>query len=98
MEGEEVWVAETWHAHGEGHRVQGVYGSREAAWEGLKGEVQTLYVGEDGLLHGRPRDIDAWWRRRVWAEARPMIVQGRKPALPPPPDVVEEAIVPLERG
>ncbi len=105
MEGEEVWVATTWHAHGEGYTVQGIYSSREAAWDGLKGKVETLYCGPDGSLYGKPRDEDSprtlryWMRRRVWALAEPMTVQGRKPAPPPPPlQVVEEAIVPIERG
>lgn len=80
MEGEEVWVAETWHAHGEGHRVQGVYVSREAAWDGLRGEVDTLYADDQGALRGRPRCEEWWYRRRIWALARPVRVQGRKPA------------------
>lgn len=80
----EVWVAETWHAHGEDHRVQGVYDSREAAWDGLKGEVETLYADERGWLRGKPRDEERpvrLWERRpwpVWAVAKPMPVQGRK--------------------
>lgn len=83
MDGEEVWVAETWHAHGEGMGVKGIYDSREAAWDGLKGEVETLYVDERGHLRGRPRDEEpAWrpgvWRRLVWARAQPMKVQGRE--------------------
>lgn len=80
MEGEEVWVAVTWEAHGEATGVQGVYASREAAWDGLKGEVETLYVDGDGCLQGKPRDEDRYrWDRR-WASAEPMKVQGRKPA------------------
>lgn len=77
---DEVWVAETWRAHGDEARVQGVYSSREAAWDGLKGEVETLYVGEDGHLHGKPRDDSGsrdYFGRR-WACAAPMKVQGRK--------------------
>ena len=77
MEGKEVWVAETWGAHGEGCSVHGIYSSREAAWDGLKGYVDTLYVGEDGNLHGKPRDEDNWRRHRAWALARPMKVEGR---------------------
>ncbi len=89
MEGEEVWVAETWRAHGEGRNVHGIYSSREAAWDGLKGYVDTLYVGEDGFLHGRPRDEEPRrdWRRwtpsPTWALASPMKVQGRKQAPAP---------------
>ena len=49
-------MAETWEAHGEGVGVHGIYSSREAAWDGLKGHVDTLYVGDDGELHGKPRD------------------------------------------
>ena len=80
MEGEEVWVAETRGAHGDGMCVHGVYSSREAAWDGLKGYVDTLYVGEDGHLHGKPRNEDDWRRYRQWALASPMKVQGRKQA------------------
>lgn len=87
MEGEEVWVAETWGAHGEGHRVQGVYDSREAAWEGLKGKVDTLYADGDGFLRGRPRCEEWWYGHRVWAQARPVKVQGRKV----PPVTVDDA-------
>jgi len=83
VSGEEVWVAETWHAHGDGARVQGVYDSREAAWDGLKGEVETLYAGTGGHLHGKPRHDE--WRPgdgyiRRWARASPMMIQGRKDA------------------
>ena len=77
MSSEEVWVAETWGAHGDGMGVRGIYSSREAAWDGLKGYVDTLYVGADGNLHGRPRDEDDWRRYRRWALAQPMKVQGR---------------------
>jgi hypothetical protein len=79
MDGEEVWVAETWEAHGEGQSVQGVYSSREAAWDGLKDEVDTLYIGGDGLVRGKPRDEVGDWRDcgRRWASAEPMKVQGR---------------------
>ena len=75
-------MAETWHAHGEGHMVQGVYDSREAAWDGLKGKTETLYVDERGHLRGRPRDEEPTWRpgqwiRLTWAQARPVKVQGR---------------------
>ena len=79
MDGEEVWVAETWEAHGECVGVHGIYSSREAAWDGLKGHVDTLYVGDDGELHGKPRDDGPLWGRR-WASAHPMKVQGRKGA------------------
>jgi hypothetical protein len=83
MDGEEVWVAETWGAHGEGQSVQGVYGSREAAWEGLKGKVDTLYIAKDGSVQGRPRheesgrNLSMWGDTRQWASAYPMKVQGR---------------------
>lgn len=90
----EVWVAETWHAHGEAQRVEGVYDSREAAFEGLKAVPDmTVYVDERGHLVGRPRHEREYLAR--WGKARPMPVLGR---MPPPPDVVEEAIVPIERG
>lgn len=87
MEGQEIWIAETWGAHGDGYRVQGIYDSREAAWDGLKGEVETLYVDERGHLRGRPRNEEPTWRpgvwfRLKWASAYPMKIQGRKqPAL-----------------
>ena len=78
MEGDEVWVAQAWNAHGYNCRVQGVYDSREAAFEGLKSEPGvTVYVApEDGLVHGRPRDEDKFGA--VWALARPMRVKGRR--------------------
>ena len=83
---EQVWVAETWQAHGEGKRVVGVYDSREAAWDALRPEVETLYV-RNGCLWGRPRDEERRWRPGepwkplVWALAQPMPVLGR--AQPP---------------
>jgi hypothetical protein len=79
MNGEEVWVAMTWEAHGEGMGVQGIYSSREAAWEGLKGEVDTLYVDGDGFVRGKPRDESGsrgYFDRR-WASAEPVKVRGR---------------------
>lgn len=81
---EQVWVAEMWEAHGEGSHVQGIYDSREAAWDGLKGAVETLYVDDKGLLRGKPRDeersgfVRGQWFRRVWAMAAPMPIQGRR--------------------
>jgi len=39
----------------------------------------SLYVGDDGELHGKPRDDGPLWGRR-WASAHPMKVQGRKGA------------------
>jgi hypothetical protein len=83
---EQVWVAETWGPHGDESTVQGVYGSREAAQDGLKGEVDVLYVDDDGNLCGRPsrvpespRDARHWSPK--WASAYPMPVLGR--AQPP---------------
>ena len=84
MEGEEVWVAETWGAHGYGMGVHGIYSSREAAWDGLKGYVDTLYIGEDGYVHGKPRHEEFDMERsrrgysRQWAIAQPMKVEGCK--------------------
>ncbi len=77
MEGDEVWVAQAWNAHGYGCRVQGVYDSREAAFEGLKSEPGiTVWVApEDGLVHGRPRDEGKLGA--LGALARPMTVKGR---------------------
>jgi len=76
MEGDEVWVAQAWQAHGYGCRVQGVYVSREAAFEGLKAEPGiTVYVAEDDLVHGRPRNADR--HGAEWALARPARVRGR---------------------
>jgi hypothetical protein len=72
-----VWVAETWQAHGYGHSVQGVYDSREAAFEGLKDRPNlTVYAGKDGNLHGRPRSEAH--PRAEWAWAAPLTVQGRR--------------------
>jgi hypothetical protein len=86
-EGREVWVAETWQAHGYGHSVQGVYESREAAFEGLKDRpTMTVYVGKDQNLHGRPRSEAH--PRAEWAIATPLKVQGRRPV--PSPDASEE--------
>jgi len=88
---DEVWVALTWSAHGEGTAVQGVYESREAAFECLKGEPNmTVYVGEDGFVHGRPkverlvREWPRWgwgvkWVPEKWAVATPEKVRRRAP-------------------
>ena len=80
MEGDKVWVAQTWKAHGYAPEIQGLYDSREAALKGLKAEPNlTVYVGPDGCLQGRPRAEGKWDAR--WARAYPMIVRGRvKPA------------------
>ena len=77
MTGDEVWVAQAWQAHGYGCRVQGVYDSREAAFEGLKAEAGiTVWVApEDQLVHGRPRNEDK--HGGEWALARPVLVRGR---------------------
>ena len=62
----EVWVAETWGAHGYGHDVLGLYDSREAAFEGLKAVPDmTVYVDERGHLAGRPQIGRASCRERV---------------------------------
>lgn len=77
MEGDAVWVAETWKAHGYDHVVQGVYNSREAAFEGLKSEPNlTVYVGADKCLRAKPRHEDRWDAR--WGAARPFKVRGRE--------------------
>ena len=75
----QVWVAETWCAHGEESQVQGVYDSREAARDGLKDEVDTLYVDDAGLLRGRPRGEPPYGFGARWAMAGPMEVRGRTP-------------------
>lgn len=88
MDGPHVWVAETWRAHGYDHGVQGVYDSREAAFEGLKDRPNlTVYVGKDGNLHGRPRSEAH--PRAEWAWAAPLKVQGRRQA--PSPGLDQEA-------
>ena len=74
---EQVWVAETWGPHGDESRVEGVYDSREAAQDGLKGEVETLYVGDNGDLAGEPRDTKRYGPDARWAAAYPMPVLGR---------------------
>lgn len=71
-----AWVAETWHAHGYGRSVVGVFESREAAFEGLKGEPNlTVWADENGNLRGRPRDEDRIGA--TWAHASPWRVRGR---------------------
>ena len=81
MEGDEVWVATTWKAHGYDTDVQGVYDSREAAFEGLKAEPgMTVYADPDGCLKGRPRDENQFGAR--WARAEPAIVRGRARPAP----------------
>jgi hypothetical protein len=80
VEGDEVWVAETWQAYGYGHEVQGVYGSREAAFEGLKGEPDMTVYADGILLRARPRHEDASGAR--WGVARCMTVRGRAAARP----------------
>jgi hypothetical protein len=106
VEGDEVWVAETWCAYGEDRYVQGLYDSREAAFEALKDIAgMTVYVGGDQNVHGRPRNPDGpkEWRepggrgwmepdRRTWAFAKPMRVRGRKAdAVSARPQSPEEA-------
>lgn len=55
--GSEVWVAETWEAHGEGHSILGVYATREAAFTAFKAlENMTVYVDVDGDVRARPRN------------------------------------------
>ena len=51
----EVWPVLIWDAHGEGTMLLGVYDSREAAFERIKGEVNmTAWVDGRGEVHGRP--------------------------------------------
>jgi hypothetical protein len=72
-------------AHGYDHDVQGLYDSREAAFEGLKAVPgMTVYAGEDGLLHGRPRHDDGHLAR--WGVARPMKVRGLAAPSPQSPE------------
>ena len=93
---DEVWVAETWSAYGEDRGVHGVFESREAAFESLKAlPNMTVYVGDDGFVHGRPvkerstrgslREWMAWSLRNPekWAVAEPYKVQGRALVTPP---------------
>ena len=87
MEGEEVWVAETWGPHGEGQWMLGVFSSREAAFDALRDQPNmTVYVGEDGWVHGRPRREHSFswppakpWVPVKWGQARPMMIRGRAP-------------------
>lgn len=75
-EGDEVWVAETWRAHGYGRGVLGVYSSREAAFEALKAQPgMTAWVDEHGNVHARPRDEDRFGAE--WGLASPWRVRGR---------------------
>lgn len=76
MEGGEVWVAETWGAHGYGRAVLGVYSSREAAFEALKAQANmTVWTDEHGNVHGRPRNEDRYGAE--WGLASPWRVRGR---------------------
>jgi hypothetical protein len=91
---EEVWVAETWEAHGYGHCVHGVYGSREAAFEALKAlPNMTVYVDAAGNVQGRPRkerDLgriigEGRWGSMPperWATAQAFKVEGRVTPAP----------------
>lgn len=73
----EVWVAETWRAHGYGHGIHGVYESREAAFEALKSEPgMTVWVDERGIVRGRPRDDERFGA--TWAMAASQKVQARE--------------------
>lgn len=73
----QVWVVETWEAHGYSHYIQGVYESREAAFEGLKDEPNmTVYVDDHGLLQGKPKRERGFGD--CWAGGRPHEVKGRK--------------------
>ncbi len=85
---DEVWVAEVWQAHGYGHGVHAVYGSREAAFEALRAMPNmTVYVDAAGEVRGRPRvergrsaeaHLPEWW-----AHAHPMMIEGRVPVTLP---------------
>jgi hypothetical protein len=92
----EIWVAETWKAHGYDRTVYGLYDSREGAFEALKAlPNMTVWVDRHhGKLHGRPRKVrqrlavpsaGTWDRHPLperWAIAQPMEVQSRAPAPP----------------
>lgn len=87
---DEVWVAQTWKAHGYDMDIHGVFDSREAAFESLKAlPNMTVYVNEHGNVAGRPskrQEPGEVLRRRgpyvpeYWASAEPFKVQGRAPA------------------
>lgn len=79
-------------AHGEDTAIEGVYDSREAAFEGLKEQPNmTVWVSEDGSVRGRPkrerRPGKFWtapWMPVRWAVGRPMPVRRHFPPRPVP--------------
>lgn len=79
----EVWVAETWNAHGYDHTVLGVYAGREAAFRALK-ELPNMavYVDEHGHVRGRPKREPSFNEQVImpipvqWGRAWPAKVQG----------------------
>src|SRR6185312_4356782 len=82
---DEVWVTLIGDAHGENTVIEGVYEDREAAFEGLKKQRNmTVWVGDDGFVHGRPKREsrpalrlgEPWFPVR-WAVGRPLAVQRR---------------------
>lgn len=89
---DEVWVAQTWKAHGDETDVHGVFESREAAFESLKAlPNMTVYVDEHGNVAGRPVKQQEPGERRWgrgpyvperWASAEPYKVQGRATPAP----------------
>ena len=79
----EVWVAETWNAHGYDQMVLGVYASREAAFRALKERPNmTVYTDDSGHVKARPCREPSFSERMTypylpvkWGRAFPKQVQ-----------------------
>ena len=78
----EVWVAETWNAHGYDQIVLGVYASREAAFRALKERPNmTVYTDDSGHVKARPcrepsfNDQVIAYLPVKWGRAFPVVVQ-----------------------
>lgn len=76
----DVWVAETWSAHGYNHAIQGVYESREAAFDGLKSEPNMTVWVENGIVRAKPKAEGNLWHhqdREKWGMANPFSIKGK---------------------
>ena len=78
----QVWVAETWNAHGYDQMVLGVYTSREAAFQALKERPNmTVYTDENGHVKARPCREPSFSDQVIaylpvkWGRAFPAVVQ-----------------------
>jgi hypothetical protein len=97
----QVWLVTTHSGHGEDSDVLGVFESREAAWDGLKGALppdHKMWVGDDGNLRSKPENekvslsMRKPYRQRMYALGEPYEVEGRKVPEPTGLDKVRAAV------